>query len=154
MKRQRRTPIYTADHDGKDIVIVPLGNSEKPAKLFREDFDRLMQVGISDQWLLAYGALGYEYVRCAASNRGRIQTVARLIMGAGKGQAVQYRDWSSSGRLNLRRDNLFLARGMSTNSAREELDWRASQKLRRRLEQKRARESETLPPPPLKGSNE
>ena len=102
MHQTKRTPVFTIDRDGREIVLVPLANHNEPAKLFTEDWDRLMRAKISPHWTLN-GANGFPYVRCGVRRAGRLDTVARLILRAGAGQVVGY---CSEDRLNLRRDNL------------------------------------------------
>lgn len=108
MKRIKRTPTYTRDHDSREIVRVPLCNSKHAARILAVDFDRLRTTGVSDQWTLN-GVGEYQYVRCPVSeNVGDLDTVARLILHAPPGRIVKYRDGN---RLNLRRDNLVLVPG-------------------------------------------
>ena len=69
MKRVHRTPVRTLDRDGRQIVLVPLANHDQPAKLFAEDWDRLMREGISPQWTFNMGR-DRAYVRCSAKRAG------------------------------------------------------------------------------------
>jgi hypothetical protein len=80
------------------IVLVPLAKGRGEALIDKADFDRLISLGISDQWHLNARA-----VRC-----NRDLAVARLILRAGAGEHVRYRDGSPS---NLRRANLYTAPG-------------------------------------------
>ncbi len=106
---KQRKPIFTTDADGNAIVLVPLANHASPAKLFADDFDRLMTDGYSDQWTLNTAKGGYSYVRVANSQvAGCLESVARLVTNAGRGQVVRYRDGN---RLNLRQDNLIARNG-------------------------------------------
>jgi len=109
MKRIERTVTFCLDHDGEPIALVPLANHSKPAKVFRDDLDRLVAAGYSDQWTFNKAGPPYSYVRCAVSNRrGNLVSVARLILNAPSGRVVTYLD---ENRLNLRRDNLTLKPG-------------------------------------------
>jgi len=108
-RRITREPIRTVDTDGAPIVLVPLANHDRPAKLLAEDFDRLVAQGLPLAWTLNQATGGNAYVRCATSAVvGRLVTVARLILRVGRGRVVKYRDGD---RLNLRRDNLWATNG-------------------------------------------
>lgn len=80
-----------------DLVIVPLSNSTKTVTLDAVDFESLMAKGISPRWKLSQA--GKVMV-------GDNKTVARFILGAGKGLHVKYLDNDPT---NLRRNNLILA---------------------------------------------
>ena len=114
--KKPRSPIYSLDRDGRDIVLVPLSNHPKPAKLFKEDFIRLEEAGLGLAWTYnPNGTGGQFYVRAYVSGvRGDLVTVARLIAGAGDGLRVQYRDGD---RLNLRADNLYVSLGYAKGKA-------------------------------------
>lgn len=114
--KKTRSPIYSLDRDGRDIVLVPLSNHPKPAKLFKEDFIRLEEAGLGLAWTFNPNGRGrHSYVRAyVAGVRGALVTVARLIVGAGAGLLVQYRDGD---RLNLRADNLLPATGYAKGKA-------------------------------------
>ena len=103
-QRQRRDPIYTTS----GAVQVPLANHSEPAILDRADFDRLKVLGITDQYTLNGSPRG-QYVRCHLPNRSDgLVSVARLIIEAGRGHQVKYRDGN---RLNLRKGNLYIVAG-------------------------------------------
>lgn len=104
----RRQPVLAVDKDGKSIVLVPLANHDQPAKLFLSDFERLMEERCSDQWTLNTASPGHAYVRgCKRGiGTGRLWTIARLVLNAPYRNSVRYADGD---RLNLRRDNLYLA---------------------------------------------
>jgi hypothetical protein len=84
------------------IIIVPLAKDRGEAIVDKADFDLLVSLRVSDQWFL-----NGRVVRCKTGNRNNL-SVARLIMRAGDGEVVKYRDGS---RLNLRRANLYTAPG-------------------------------------------
>lgn len=108
---KNRAPIHTMDRDGRAIVLVPLANHAQPARLFAEDFDRLMEGGVGHLWTLNSNGQGNWYVRaCSSTVFDNIVTVARLIADAGRGQCVRYADGN---RLNLRADNLSIDRGFA-----------------------------------------
>lgn len=105
----KREPIFTTDTDGEAVVLIPLANHNEPAKLFRDDFDRLMAEGCSDQWMLNSNGQGHAYVRVGNSNvAGQLESVARLVFNAGNGVVVKHYDGD---RLNLRSDNLMTEKG-------------------------------------------
>ena len=103
MDRNTRTPVRALDRDGQQIVLVPLANHDAPAKLLSEDWDYLGRQGISTQWTYNDNNRNRQYVRCPMRRQGNLETVARLITGAERGDVVSYLDGD---RLNLRRDNL------------------------------------------------
>lgn len=126
-KRTRRIPTYAIDHDKQAIVLVPLANHHEPAKLFPEDFHRLMEWGYSDQWVYNRAGTGHPYVRCSSSRvAGAHETVARVLVNPGTGHIVQYHDGD---RLNLRADNLYTnkgyAKGQTIVSAEDDIDGNA-----------------------------
>ena len=47
--------ILSRDHDGQTVVFVPLENSNEPARLLPEDYDKLVRAGISARW--AFGGM-------------------------------------------------------------------------------------------------
>ena len=98
MKRTKRAFVRTQDRDGREIILVSLANHHQPAKLFAEDWDRLMAEKVRPQWTLN-GHRGVGYVRCSAGGVGGLATVARLIMRAEAGRIIGYR---TGDRLNLR----------------------------------------------------
>lgn len=109
LRKKRRSPVYSIDRDGKAIVLVSLANHPEPAKLLKADFLRLEAMGLGMAWTFNSDGKGHHYVRASVPGvSGSLSTVARLIVGAGRGQCVQYLDGN---RLNLRSDNLFISDG-------------------------------------------
>lgn len=107
-QKQRGPVRFTIDHDKKRIALVSILGKDKPAKLFVEDYEALIKAGYTDKWVLNDSGNGYCYVRCSATKQlGNTETIARLILGLPRGFQVKYRDHD---RLNLRRDNLVLAK--------------------------------------------
>lgn len=89
------------DHDGTPVVHIPVNGSDRPAKLYVDDYRRLIREGDLMNWHATTSG-GYKlYVRTS-----RALGVARLIMKAKPGQVVRYRDGDT---FNLRRDNLMLS---------------------------------------------
>lgn len=111
--KRNRHPIYSQDRDGRDIVLVPLANHAQPAKLLKEDFERLTDCGLGTAWTFNDNGKGNAYVRTHAPGRNLI-TVARAIVEIGRGRRVHYRDGN---RLNLRSDNLTTACGYAKGKA-------------------------------------
>jgi len=95
-----RTPIRATDRDGKAVLLIPLANSDKLAKVFPEDYDRLIARGYSPNWCWN--------VRTVKVSDWKHNTprVARLIMDVqGPAFQVRHRDGDP---LNIRRDNLIV----------------------------------------------
>jgi hypothetical protein len=117
-KNVPREPVRTTDTDGAAIVLVPLANHPKPAKLLAEDFDMLRRAGVSSQWTFNPSGKDarYCYVRAQVGAWRNLAVVARLIMATGGNHKVRYAD---DDRLNLRRDNLCLANMVGRASGRE-----------------------------------
>lgn len=100
----------TIDQDGAEIALIPLRRRAAPcghATISRVDLAELTRDGVSLNWYLKV-ARGNGYV-CAydAAHLGGNQTIARRLLGAGRYEAVSYRDGD---RTNLRRENLYLGR--------------------------------------------
>ena len=105
----RRQPVLTLNDHGQPIVLVPLANHSRPARIDAKDFEMLLADGYSDQWNFNRIGQGYGYVRCKDGKiKGGLSTVARLVLGAGENQVVHYRDGD---RLNICRSNLYITKG-------------------------------------------
>lgn len=105
---RRRFPVRLTSRRNS-IVQVPLANAPgRFATLDADDFDRLREAGVSDQWTLNGDGHGNAYVRVAIRTKGRLVSVARLIVGAPAGRVVKYYDGN---RTNLRRRNLTMKEG-------------------------------------------
>lgn len=116
--KQPRRVRFAIDHDGKRIALVALANHDAPAKLLASDYRRIVGDGFTDQWTLNSNGQGNAYVRCGTADvRGQLATVARLVLEPPHGYRVTYRDGD---RLNLRRDNLKLAKGARPKKYPEE----------------------------------
>lgn len=116
--KQPRRVRFAIDLDGKRIALVPLANHDIPAKLLAGDYRRIVGDGFTDQWTLNSNGKGNAYVRCGVANvRGHLATVARVLLEPPKGYRVTYLD---DNRLNLRRDNLKLAKGARPKKYPEE----------------------------------
>jgi hypothetical protein len=91
--------LHTKDDKGKSIVTVPLSNSDRYATLDEQDFNHLIDLGLSPAW--KQGADGL--VQVSVPGRTNL-TVARLITDAST-QRVSYLNGDKT---DLRRDNLVL----------------------------------------------
>lgn len=81
----------------------------------RDDFDRLVRLGLSLNWFLSGDGQGRYYVCVRHPRLGNIVPVAREIMRAGRGEVVRYR---SRDRLDLRKSNLTRSEGAAKRSLR------------------------------------
>lgn len=108
MKLERLPEPFT-DENGQRCVRVPLANGAGEAATYWETYWELIGSGVSPLWCSNHnrgGQTGDQYVKAKVG--GKPQTIARLILKAGPGEVVQYRDGN---RLNLRPDNLYLTVG-------------------------------------------
>ena len=106
------TPIFTIDHDGAAIAWSPLASGGR-AKVLAETWQAWCADGWSQRWTLNSSGdplhPEWAYVRFPRTRaNGSLLSVARVLMNAGKGDIVRYRDGD---RTNLRIDNLYLTRG-------------------------------------------
>lgn len=106
--RPRPAPHRTTDPDGHAVVAVPLARGDRPARVDPQDFRRLIDLGLSPAWTFNSNGQQNAYVR--AMMNGKLCTAARMIMNAGRGDQVSYRDGDPT---NLRRDNLYFSRQRS-----------------------------------------
>jgi hypothetical protein len=90
--------------DQKNVVLVPLTDSDKQATLYEDDFNSLVEIGVSPNWKYNPEIGGQVKVYCA----NRMLSVARILLNAGKGAKVQF---LNGDRTDLRRDNLVIAPG-------------------------------------------
>ena len=110
----RRLPVLTTNDYGQPIVLVPLANHSRPARIDAKDFEMLLADGYSDQWNFNRVGQAYGYVRCKNGKiKGGLSTVARLVLGAGEKKVVHYRDGD---RLNLCRSNLYITKGNASGA--------------------------------------
>jgi hypothetical protein len=98
--KHRRTPVAAIDNHGACTIHVPLPDGSH-AVLNDTDFFRLMDSGLTDQWLVNDNGSGTSYVRCMY--QGRVITVARLIVTAPANSHVRTINGDP---LDLRRSNL------------------------------------------------
>ncbi|NII11548.1 hypothetical protein [Oleiagrimonas sp. C23AA] len=107
----------TTDEDGNEIAQVLCTSSDHPVVLELAVLRRLQKQGWTDRWACASDGHGNRYVVTYCRDiegRTSVTTVARLVVGAEKGQRVRYRDGN---RLNLRRENLYVEKGPARMAA-------------------------------------
>ena len=106
---RRRQPRRGKDQDGRSVVWVPLANVSEEAVIEAKDFDDLTDRGLSDQWCFngGRGGKGYARVNTDLFSSRRLESVHRLIMGAGPTQTVLFINGNT---LDLRRSNLRMVR--------------------------------------------
>lgn len=110
MTRKRTPTINHVNTPGSaPTTEVSLANWPLPVVLDRPDFEALMRAGVPLLWTFnpsRHG--GRAYVRAGHSETpGNLVILARVIMEAGAGEMVRYRDGNT---LNLRRENLRLVK--------------------------------------------
>lgn len=95
------------DRDGTALVHMPLKGGAI-AVIEAEDFDRLMDQGVTTQWRIHDDGHGLGYVRVKTA-KGLLM-LARLILDTPAGKVIRYADHNP---LNLRRENLVFDAGFS-----------------------------------------
>jgi hypothetical protein len=100
------------DHDGRDVALVPVHHQRTTvhAKLFAEDWDRLMKAGVTDWWRLQVNRPDpltvYVYVVVTlGAPHYTTRPIARFLTDPDPSYCVKYRDRNP---LNLRLDNLYI----------------------------------------------
>lgn len=98
--------IRSEDDKGNPVVRVILGKSRKQVTLDADDYQKLIDRGISTNWFLNRNSSNRAYVRVHAPRLGdtkNTESVQRLIMNPGPSECVRIIDGDT---LNLRRSNL------------------------------------------------
>ncbi len=99
---------------GKTIYHIRLGRGDKTARIYKEDYEELMGLGVSELW--CEGALNYVSCYCKGAPGNRI-IIARALMDAGDKETVRYIDGDKT---NLLKDNLVKMRDpKATRRARD-----------------------------------
>lgn len=99
--------VYETEDSNGAYIVFQLSDGQK-VPVDSEDFYKLENLGFTAAWYLnSKNDKGRGYVR-VMDNFGNQQVVARLIMSAKPRQVVKYKD---KNRLNLRRSNLYIAKG-------------------------------------------
>jgi hypothetical protein len=97
------------DSDGRVVVLVPVYRGKHPAKLFPDDYQRLLRNGYGHYWWLPNA----KSPQVRSGGRFEARIVKRLIVEAKKGEKVFRID---SDPLNLRRDNLRVVQGRAAGT--------------------------------------
>lgn len=98
------------DKDGRQIASVFLGLYQKQhCLMYYEDYCYVMSVGVSPNWSCTQRGNVVAYNSVDMRPLG----IARILLDAGPGEAVRYRDGNP---LNLRRENLYLAEDAKARS--------------------------------------
>lgn len=113
-RHRLRIVCRATDPDGTRIVKVPLTGGFV-ATVEAEDYDAFVTLGLSTRWLANAGGSGSITVRftlppARPGQRSNNASVSRVIVNAGNGQRVRYRDGNP---LNLRKSNLRLVDGFA-----------------------------------------
>jgi hypothetical protein len=98
------------DPSGRPVVRVEMSNLPNVfATVDAADYDRLLAEGVSARWFINSNGKGTSYVRVSVNGvRGNLVLPARLILDAGRGEAVRY---ATPDRLDLRRSNISVVKG-------------------------------------------
>lgn len=100
-------PVENGLDEGRAFVRVPIGRSgERFAEIWADDWEFLRRLGTPGNWNCA-GDKGHVTV-CAPRASGNHIAVGRILLNAGPGETVRYRDRNP---LNLKRENLQLVKG-------------------------------------------
>ncbi len=108
MPKITRVPTLATDADGAPIYHIPTASSS-----FKIDASDIDAIGPGPFFSNTNGA-DRLYVRTMTP--ANLATLARVLMNAGKGEIVRYRDGDPS---NLRRNNMFISRGRSKRADRD-----------------------------------
>jgi hypothetical protein len=97
-----RPPAPTTDErDGSPLLLIPLANSDRFARISPSDYQKVLSAGFSPNWYLN---LGYVTTYSAASGYAK---VSRIILGiAGKGHRAIRVTHDNGDQTDLRRRNL------------------------------------------------
>jgi hypothetical protein len=98
--RANRYPTFRFDDSGVELATIPLAGSDEVAMLDAQDMNDLIAAAISMNWNRSKDG----HVRVNVPGMGPVN-IARMLIGAGKGERVQYLDRNQ---LNLRASNLRL----------------------------------------------
>lgn len=105
--------------DGTRLARVPLTGGFT-ATVDADDYDLFIRLGLSTRWLANDNGKGRRTVRfclppARAGQRSNNASVSRVILGAGYGERVRYRDGNP---LNLTRANLYVVPGFAKGRER------------------------------------
>lgn len=89
------------NYDNKVTYYIKLGRTEKTAKIYKDDYEELLELGVSASWSKG-GVLGYVTAYCKGAPGNRVN-IARVLMNAGAKETVRFIDGD---RTNHLRENL------------------------------------------------
>jgi hypothetical protein len=116
-QKPQRTVIHKLDEEGNRLILVPLDDDKAPkyAMVYEIDYEDMMDLGLSPMWRIRKDRKQIRVVVGLPAIRQDV-AVARIIIGAGEGQAVGY---ANGNPLDLRSSNLVIDIG---KGLRKELD--------------------------------
>jgi hypothetical protein len=126
MTQHRNFQVET-DKDGNQVASVFLGLYQKQhCLMYYEDYEAIITLGVSPNWCCTQRGNVVAYNSIDMRPLG----IARILLDAGPGEAVRYRDGNP---LNLRRENLYLAEDTKAKSRdRDRINPRQSAKQDRK----------------------
>jgi hypothetical protein len=101
--------VHHGYENGARIVYVHFSNSIGKCKLLEKDYDQLVKLHVGPPWKYAVGQV-------IVRSGGKDIPVARLILDAGKGEAIRHIDRNST---NLLRANLLRVAGHGCHRSRD-----------------------------------
>lgn len=111
LRRTRRLPQFTIDHRGEPVALITLANGAGTATVDRADYDRLVALGVSMNWLLSEtGTTAIRKPAVKVRHGATMVGVARLILDAPRRSQVRYK---GADRTDLRRCNIHLLETMA-----------------------------------------
>lgn len=106
--------ICLADNNGKELVKVPVKNTDRSAILYKADFDELIAIGLNPRW-----SIYQNKIVAVLPKVRRYGYIDRVMMNAKGGQIVRHINRDP---FDLRRNNLFISSGHSTLHDRSYVD--------------------------------
>jgi hypothetical protein len=101
---------HELNEDGIPIVKIPLTNSDRLVVLYEQDFNTIIELGVTPIWKLTNNQV-------FARGRGRFP-IARLVANAKAGETIKLIDKDPC---NLKRDNLLTTGGQGKFNTRDKL---------------------------------
>jgi hypothetical protein len=110
-KRTRRRPAFSLDQRGRPVALITLANGAGIATVDRADYDRLLALDVSMNWVLSQtGTTATRMPAVKVRNGATMEVVARLILEADPHSRVVY---AARDRTDLRRINIKLQEVMA-----------------------------------------
>lgn len=113
LRRTRRRPAFALDQRGEPVALVTLANGAGTATVDRADYDRLVALGVSMNWVLSQtGTTATRMPAVKVRHGATMEVVARLILEADPHSRVVYvgRDRTDLRRINIKLQEV-MARG-------------------------------------------